>query len=93
LNTGYGFNLFGQAIDFGAQFYTFYDWGETWVNLRSDLKHRVESGGGGVRLGLTRYVELDGEAVERLTTRLDPASAATLPLAETVLYWGVTARY
>lgn len=93
LNTGYSFSLFNQPIDFGAQFYTFYDWGETWANLGSDAKHRVESTGGGVRLGLTRYVELDGEAVERLTTRLNPASPSTLPLAETVLYWGVTARY
>jgi hemolysin activation/secretion protein len=93
LNTGYSFQTFGQPLDVGAQFYTFYDWGETWPNLSSDLRHRVESAGGGVRLGLTRYVELDGEAVERLTTRLDPASASTAPLSETVIYWAVTARY
>jgi hemolysin activation/secretion protein len=80
-------------VDLGAQFYTFYDWGETWETLRSDLRHRIESAGGGVRLGLTRYLELDGEAVERLTTHLDPASPTTAPVSETVIYWGVTARY
>jgi len=93
LNTGATFQLFNQPFDLGAQFYTFYDWGETWPNLSSDLAHRVESAGGGVRLGLTRYVEIDGEAVERLTTRLDADSPTTLPLSETVIYWGVTARY
>jgi hemolysin activation/secretion protein len=98
LNTGTSFILFNQPFDLGAQFYGFYDWGETWTNHPAGLPAnepglRLESAGGGVRLGLTRYVELDGEAVERLTTNLDPGSPSTLPLSETVLYWGVTARY
>jgi hemolysin activation/secretion protein len=93
LNTGYDFTLLRQDIDMGAQFYGFYDWGETWSNLPTDLNTRVASVGGGVRLGLTRYLETDGEVVERLTTQLEPASTGIAPLSETVIYWGVTARY
>ncbi len=92
-NTGYDFSLFNQNIEMGAQFYGFYDWGETWSNLRTDLGHRISSVGGGVRLGLTRYLEVDGEVTERLTTQLEPAATKLMPLAQTVVYWGVTARY
>lgn len=92
-NTGYDFTVFSQDIDLGAQFYGFYDWGETWSNLKTDLNHRVESAGGGVRLGVTRALEVDGEVVNRLTTELDPVSTGIAPLSETVIYWGVTARY
>jgi hemolysin activation/secretion protein len=93
LNTGYDFTLFQQNIDMGAQFYGFYDWGETWSNLPTDLDSRIASAGGGVRLGLTRYLEMDGEVVERLTTQLEPAATGISPLSGTVIYWGVTSRY
>jgi hemolysin activation/secretion protein len=93
LNTGYTVNLFSHPADLGVQYYTFYDWGESWSHLRSDANHKVESAGGGIRLGLTRNVELDGEAVHRLTTNLAPGAPKILPLSETVIYWGVTARY
>ncbi|WP_297493833.1 ShlB/FhaC/HecB family hemolysin secretion/activation protein [Acidocella sp.] len=93
LNTGDEFTLFHQDIALGAQFYGFYDWGETWSNLKTDLNHQVRSAGGGVRLGLTKNLEMDGEVVERLTTQLEPKVTGTAPLSETVIYWGVTARY
>ncbi len=93
LNLGYSFPVFSHDIDLGTQFYGFYDWGETWSNLHTDLDHRIRSVGGGVRMGLTRYLEMDGEVTERLTTRLEPAATKLRPLAETVVYWGVTARY
>ena len=93
LNTGYDFDLLKQDIQLGAQFYTFYDWGETWSNLSTDLNHRVNSYGGGVRLGLTRNLEFDSEVVRRLTTQLEPVSSGVGPLADTMFYWGVTARY
>jgi len=89
LNEGYQFTLLKQSFDAGAQFYGFYDWGESWSNLAADAPHRLAAAGGGVRLGLTSNLEIDGEAVERLTTRLGPG----VPLADTVIYWGVTARY
>jgi hemolysin activation/secretion protein len=95
LNTGYDFSVFGQDIAFGAQTYGFYDYGETWANLSTDLSHRISSYGGGVKLGLNRIhsVELDGEIVRRLTTRLQPASSGVAALPEDMIYWGVTARY
>jgi hemolysin activation/secretion protein len=93
LNTGYNFSALSQNIDLGVQYYGFYDYGETWSNLKTDLPHRIASAGGGVRIGLTRNLEVDGEAVERLVTQLVPANTGTAPLKETILYWGVTARY
>ncbi|MGE4481453.1 ShlB/FhaC/HecB family hemolysin secretion/activation protein [Acidocella sp.] len=93
LNTGTDFNLFHHEFDLGAQFYGFYDWGETWSNLPTDLNHKIESAGGGIRLGLTRNLELDGEVTHRLVTQLVPGSTDVAPLSETIIYWGVTARY
>jgi hemolysin activation/secretion protein len=93
LNTGYNFSVLKQNVDLGVQYYVFYDDGETWSNLKTDLPHRIASAGGGVRIGLTRNLEVDGEAVDRLTTRLVPANTGTAPLKELILYWGVTARY
>jgi hemolysin activation/secretion protein len=93
LNTGASFNLFQLPVDFGAQFYTFYDWGETWSNLSSDLNYKVASAGAGVRLGITKSVELDGEFVHRLTTQLDRANPSNPLLSGNVIYWGATARY
>jgi hemolysin activation/secretion protein len=91
-NTGYDFTAFTHDVDLGVQLYGFYDWGEAWPNLKSDLSERVASTGGGIRFGLTRYIEVDGEAVERLTTRLIPG-ASTPPLRQTIVYWGVLGRY
>jgi hemolysin activation/secretion protein len=93
LNTGYDFNVRSQDIDLGVQYYGFYDDGETWANLKTDLNHRIASAGCGIRIGLTRYLELDGEFVKRLTTQLEPLDTGTAPLAGTILYWGVTARF
>ena len=91
-NTGYDFTAFSHDVDLGLQFYGFYDYGETWQNLKSDLNTRVATAGGGVRFGLTRLLEIDGEFDHRLTTRLVP-SPTMLPLSQTVIYWGVLARY
>ncbi len=92
-NTGYDFSVLSQDIELGAQFYAFYDYGESWPNLAADLHHRLSSYGGGVRLGLTRNLEFDLEADRRLTTQLSPAATGTPALSETVIYWNITARY
>jgi hemolysin activation/secretion protein len=93
LNSGLSFNVFNVPIDFGAQIYTFYDYGETWENLPADLDHRLESAGAGIRLGVTQNLEVDGEFVHRLTPQLDAGNPTSVPLSKDVLYWGVTARY
>ncbi len=92
-NTGYDFTALTHEVDLGVQLYGFYDYGETWQNLKTDLHNRIASAGAGVRFGLTRSLEFDGEVDERLTTRLVPLSTGTSPLKETALYWGVLARY
>ncbi len=92
-NTGYDFTAFTDNVDLALQLYAFYDWGEVWQNLSTDLNHRIASTGIGARMGLTRAIEIDAEVDHRLTTRLVPASSATLPISQTVIYWGVLARY
>ncbi|GAA5265050.1 hypothetical protein ACOSOMT5_P1475 [Acidiphilium sp. MT5] len=96
LNTGLNFRVFGRRVETGAQFYGFYDYGENFQNDQIagqvSANHRLASFGGGVRLGLTRYLELDVEGVHRLVTQLVPVGAGQ-PLSETAIYWAVTARY
>jgi hemolysin activation/secretion protein len=92
-NTGYDFNLFKQDLELGAQFYSFYDWGETWQNAFVDPGFRIASFGGGMRLGLTRNLEFDGEVTRRLVTQLQPVSSGVPPLNDVGLYWGVTAHF
>jgi hemolysin activation/secretion protein len=93
LNTGDDVNAFNHEFDIGAQFYMFYDWGETWSNAIADPNERLASYGGGVRVALTRSIEVDGEAVRRLVTQLAPPSTGVAPLSDTILYWGVTVNY
>ena len=75
--------------------YGFYDWGQTWENQPTD-KHSIvlRSVGGGVRLTLTRNLELDFEGVARLT--LNPTSAPTgtvKNLPAQAFYWRVLGRF
>lgn len=92
-NTGYDFTMFSHDTDLGLQLYSFYDWGEVWENLNTDQGRRIASFGGGMRMGLTRDLEFDGEVTRRLVTQLEPASSGVAPLADVMIYWGVTARY
>jgi len=65
LNTGFDVNAFGVSGNISTQFYSFYDWGETWQNLKSDFATMINSAGGGVRMQVTRYTELDLEGLVR----------------------------
>lgn len=65
LNTGTDLTLWGLSADISTQFYLFYDWGETWQNQKTDFATKVASAGGGVRLQVTRYTEVDLEALAR----------------------------
>jgi hemolysin activation/secretion protein len=75
LNSTVDLSAIGSHADVAAQFYLFYDWGETWQNLGPDFAARLASAGGGVRLQMTKYVEVDLEALGRFTTRPPPASS------------------
>ena len=95
LNTGFDTTLFGHTFNIGAQYYGFYDWGQTWQNLSTD-KHSIvlRSLGGGVRLTVTHNVEIDLEGVARLT--LNPTSApngSVKNLPAQAFYWRVLGRF
>ncbi|HET9147297.1 MAG TPA: ShlB/FhaC/HecB family hemolysin secretion/activation protein [Acetobacteraceae bacterium] len=97
LDTDIAFGLLGRHFRLGTQFYGFYDWGETWQNRHiigeRPNDHRLESAGGGIRIGLTRRLEFDVEALHRFATRLVPLGSGVAPLAGMAIYWGVLARY
>ncbi len=93
LNTGLQVHLFGHPFQVAAQFYGFYDWGETWQNQKTDANHRVSSAGGGVRLFLSRYTEFDLEAVARMTRHVDANTTTVKPLSADAVYWRVLARF
>ena len=65
LNTSFSAPFLRDDGDVPTQLYVFYDWGETWQNQSADLAVRVASAGGGARVQVTRYAELDVEALGR----------------------------
>jgi hemolysin activation/secretion protein len=93
LNTGLDLTLFGKAFPITAQFYAFYDRGETWENQRSDPNARLSSEGIGGRFNVTRYTEFDLEGVVR-NTRLPSGTAGVVqPLKADAAYWRILARF
>ncbi|MBU6498944.1 MAG: BamA/TamA family outer membrane protein [Rhodospirillales bacterium] len=93
LNTPTNFSLLGYDVEASAQFYGFYDWGETWQNRKVDPNHHLQSFGLGVRMSLTRYTEIDLEGVRRLTIYPTGASTGVSALPTTAFYWRVLARF
>ncbi len=65
LNTSFNAPSIRDDADIATQFYVFYDWGETWQNVSADQKAVVTSVGGGARIQITSYAELDVEALGR----------------------------
>ncbi len=92
LNTEHQVPVFGHVIPITAQYYTFFDYGETWQNQSLDANARLSSVGGGVRLMLTRYTEVDLEGVHRNTRHIN-GNDGTSPLAADAFYWRVLARF
>lgn len=90
LNSTIDLSSLGSRADVASQFYLFYDWGESWQNLKSDFAARLASAGGGVRLQITSYVELDFEALGRMTIHPPPSTADLNGIG---LYWRVVGRY
>lgn len=90
LNTLIDLSWIGSRTEVASQFYLFYDWGETWQDLSSDLHARLASAGGGARLQVTRNVEVDLEALGRFTIRPPPATADMNGIG---LYWRVVGRF
>ena len=55
LNTGLDLSAFNVPLPVTAQFYAFYDRGETWENQSIDPNARLSSVGIGTRVNITRY--------------------------------------
>jgi hemolysin activation/secretion protein len=97
LNTNLDFTAFGTPIDVGAQFYTFYDHGETYENRKAgippDPNYRISSEGIGTRVSITRYTEFDVEGVIR-NARLNAGTPGVVkPLKDDAVYWRVLTRF
>jgi hemolysin activation/secretion protein len=93
LNTLARFAPWGKPAIVTAQYYVFYDHGQTWQNSRADPDGALASEGLGARFGLTRYAEFDLEGDVR-TTRLPSGKAGVVrPLKADALYWRVEARF
>jgi hemolysin activation/secretion protein len=94
-----GFTLEAQAatvievasVRIGTQFYVFRDGGRAWDNGPAGLERTLESWGGGVRLQFDERVQVDLEAVRRLTRQPDGAGAA--PLSENAIYGRLLVRF
>ncbi len=94
LNTAFSMPLFRTDANVSTQFYLFYDWGETWQNQSADLAAKIASAGGGARLQITRYAELDLEALGRFN--LYPAGgrdSGVSALNGIGLYWRVLGHF
>ncbi len=93
LNTGFEARLLGYPLLVAAQFYAFYDRGETWQESHTQPNQRLSSEGIGARLTLTRYTEFDVEGDIR-NTRLPSGTSATVsPIKGEALYWRVLTRF
>jgi hemolysin activation/secretion protein len=90
LNTTVDLTKLGSHADIASQFYVFYDWGETWQNQSIDFAARLSSAGGGARMQITRFVEVDLEALARFTQRPPPATSDMNGIG---LYWRLVGRY
>ena len=93
LNTALDFTAWRVPIPVTAQFYAFYDRGETWENQRIDPATRLSSEGVGMRVNITRFTEFDVEGVVR-NTRLPVGTAGIVkPLKADAAYWRVLTRF
>ena len=93
LNTGLELNVFNYPVPITAQFYAFYDRGETWENQRIDPNTRLSSEGIGARFNITRYTEFDVEGVIRNTRLPVGTQGVVKPLKADAFYWRVLSRF
>ncbi len=93
LNTGLDFSAYNVPIPITAQFYAFYDRGETWENQRIDPNARISSLGIGTRINVTRYTEIDLEGVVRNTRLPQGTPGVVRPLKADAAYWRLLTRF
>ncbi len=93
LNTAINLQKLGLSESVAAQFFAFYDWGETWQNDKFGLDEHVSSIGGGVRLSVTRYAEVDFTGLTRVNVYPAGSGASISALRGSAFYWRVLARF
>ncbi len=93
LNTPIDLHRIGLHEDVEAQVFAFYDWGEVWQNDPAGLAMHVSSVGGGVRLSVTRYVEVDLVGLHRFNVYPTGTGAAISALPGSAFYWRVLGRF
>ena len=93
LNTGLDLNVFSYPVPITAQFYAFYDRGETWENRLADPNTRLSSEGIGGRFNITRFTEFDIEGVIRNTRLPVGTQGVVKPLKADAAYWRVLTRF
>ncbi len=93
LNTPIDLGRFGLGAPVPTQFYTFYDWGESWQNDKQSLAVHIASIGGGVRITATRHVEIDLTGLTRLNRYPTGTGDSIKPLGSTAFLWRALARF
>ena len=93
LNTSFEPVVFGHVLPVHAQFYLYYDWGQTWNNTPAEPAQRLSSEGIGVRLGVTRFTEFDFEVVVRNVRTFSGTTTHVKPLSPDAVYWQVLVRF
>lgn len=93
LNSSWTTGMFGGQHTIGIQYFTFFDWGETWENQAVDANHRLASFGLGVRIFPWAGTQLDIEAVDRTVRYPLGRSSGATPLRAQAIYWRVLTRF
>jgi len=89
-NTLVNLSWAGLRNEIQSQFYLFYDWGEAWQNTTTEVGARLASTGGGVRMQITKNLEVDFEALDRLSTKPPPETSDINGIG---LYWRLVGRF
>jgi len=93
LNTSFAFTALGTPLEVGSTFYTFYDWGETVENQKTDPNRRLQSYGAGTRLRVAPNVSVDLEWVHRVVRRPLGVQSNTPALRGDAFYWRLVTRF
>lgn len=93
LNTSLDLTVFKTPVPVGAQFYLFYDRGQTFENQSIDPNARLSSVGLGGRFTVTRFTEFDVEGVSRNTRLPNGTAGVVRPLKANAVYWRVLTRF
>jgi hemolysin activation/secretion protein len=93
LDDAWTVDLFGRSTDVAAQFYLFYDWGQSFENQPDQPNRLLSSAGGGVRFLVDRRTEIQFEGVTRFNRYPQGQLPGIEPLSQDAAYWRVVTRF